>query len=83
MNNGNAVKIWEQKGDGVRIDVYSNGKILIWFDQTCEVTLNTGKGPREGTGTLYGYIEIAQRPARGTRALDAVDRSSAPTELQG
>jgi hypothetical protein len=71
-----AVKIWEQKGAGVRIDMYSNGKIHIWFDQTCEVTLNTGKGPREGTGTLYGFIEIAPRAARGTRALD---RPAAPT----
>lgn len=76
--NGNAIKIWEQKGDGVRIDVYSNGKILIWFDPTCHVVLNTGAGPREGTGTLYGYIEITQRPARGTSALE---RPSAATEI--
>lgn len=76
MDNA-AVKIWEQKGAGVRIDQYSNGKIRIWYDQTCEVTHSTGTGPREGTGTLYGYIEITPRPARGTQALD---RSAAPTQ---
>lgn len=74
------VRIWEMKSEfGARIDLYSNGKLLIWFDPTWQVALNTGAGPRENTQNLYGYVEITPRPASGTRALD---RSSAPTQLQ-
>lgn len=64
---------------GAQIDIYPNYKIVMSYDPTYHVRLNTGEGTRENTASLRGFVELTPRPASGTRALE---RSSAPTEIQ-
>lgn len=72
--------LYELKGDGVKIDFYDNGKIIVWFKPVYNVRMNTGEGPRENTQTLYGFVELTPRPATGTRHLAG---PSAPTQMHG
>lgn len=78
------VILWETRGEGpsagVKVRMFSNGKLLILFPPTFRVVLNTGEGPRENTANLYGYVEINPRPASGTQHLS---KPSAPTQLHG
>ena len=71
--------IGRQDWGEVKMDLYNDGSVMIFYRATCQIRLNSGEGVRENTQHLYGSIEIVPRPAIGTSRLDG---PSAPTKLQ-